>query len=205
MDEAAKAVLAEYEARLARELPLYGSLPPEEFGRRIDEFLLPIGPETGQFLSTLVRAGEAKTVLELGTSYGYSTLWLADAAQAVGGTVHTFEVSQAKSSYARERIERAGLDGAVEFCVGDALDGIAALSGPIDLVLIDLWKDLYIPCFDLVYPKLSRSAFVVADNMLIPEMTRPDAEVYRQHVRTKAGITSVLLPIGSGIEVSRFD
>lgn len=205
MQPAATAVLAEYEARIASERALGETLSAEEQGRRRDEFLLPVGPETGQFLATLVEAGQTRTVLEIGTSYGYSTLWLASAAQAVGGKVHTLELAQAKSDYAREQIERAGLGDAVRFHVGDARELIAGLTDPIDLVLLDLWKDLYIPCFDLVYPKLSPGAFVVADNMLQPEHTRPDAEAYRSHVRTKAGVTSVLLPIGSGIEVTRFD
>jgi predicted O-methyltransferase YrrM len=205
MESAAKAVLAEYDARMASERALMESLSDEEFGRRLDEFLLPVGPDTGQFLATLVKAAAAKTVLEIGTSYGYSTLWLADGAQAVGGTVHTLELSQAKSDYARQHIGRAGLGGAVKFHVGDARELIAGLNDPIDLVLLDLWKDLYIPCFDLVYPKLSKGAFVVADNMLLPESSQTEAAAYREHVRTKAGITSVLLPIGSGVEVTRFD
>lgn len=205
MDAAAKAVLAGYEARIAEERALSESLSPEEQGRRRDEFLLPVGPETGQFLATLVAAARARTVLEIGTSYGYSTLWLAAAAQAVGGRVHTLELAQEKSDHAREQIERAGLGDAVRFHVGDARALIAELPATFDLVLIDLWKDLYVACFDLVYPKLSPGAFVVADNMLLPEYVRPEAEAYRRHLRSKAGISTVLLPIGSGIEVSRFD
>jgi predicted O-methyltransferase YrrM len=56
-----------------------------------------------------------------------------------------------------------------------------------------------------VYPKLSKGALIVADNMLEPENTRPQAEAYRSHVRGKPGIASLLLPVGSGIELSRFD
>jgi len=70
-------------------------------------------------------------------------------------------------------------------------------------VLLDLWKDLYVPCFDLFYPKLGSGAMVVADNMIFPEFSRRDAEDYRRHVRAKADLQSVLLPVGSGIEVSR--
>jgi predicted O-methyltransferase YrrM len=70
-------------------------------------------------------------------------------------------------------------------------------------VLLDLWKDLYIPCFDLFYPKLGSGALVVADNMIFPEFSRKEAADYRRHVRAKADLESVLLPVGSGIEVSR--
>jgi predicted O-methyltransferase YrrM len=61
----------------------------------------------------------------------------------------------------------------------------------------------YIQCFELFYPKLGSGAMVVADNLIVPEFSRRDAEDYRRHVRAKADLQSVLLPVGSGIEVSR--
>jgi predicted O-methyltransferase YrrM len=70
-------------------------------------------------------------------------------------------------------------------------------------VLIDLWKDMYIPFFDAVYPRLAPGAILVADNMIHPAAVRPLAQAYRSHVRAAAGMSSVLLPLGSGIEVSR--
>ena len=108
-----------------------------------------------------------------------------------------------KQEYARAALSRAGLAEFAEFKLGDAREPLAALPGPIDFVLLDLWKDLYIPCFDLFYPKLGSGAMVVADNMIFPEFSRRDAEDYRKHVRAKADLQSVLLPVGSGIEVSR--
>ncbi len=79
---------------------------------------------------------------------------------------------------------------------------ISELTDGIDFVLVDLWKDLYLPCLEAFYPKLNPGAIVVADNML-----RPGDENVRQYgaaIRAKPGITSVLLPVGGGIEVSRF-
>jgi predicted O-methyltransferase YrrM len=70
-------------------------------------------------------------------------------------------------------------------------------------VLLDLWKHYYIPCFDLFYPKLAPGALVVADNMIYPETTSQHAMDYRKHVRIKRDMQSVLLPVGSGLEVSR--
>jgi predicted O-methyltransferase YrrM len=204
MDAAVRAVLADYETRMAREAEVARTLPPAEFGRRRDEFLLPVGPHTAQVLDILVRAQKPRTLVEIGTSYGYSTIWLADAARAAGGTLHTLELVQAKSDHARANIVRAGLKDQVVFHVGDARELLARLAGPFDFVLLDLWKDLYIPCFDLLLPKLSQGAFVIADNMIEPVQARADAEAYRRHVRAQAGMSSVLLPIGSGIEVTRF-
>ena len=143
--------------------------------------------------------------MEVGTSYGYSTVWLANAARAVGATLHTLELVQEKSAHARANIDRARLKDQVVFHVGEARELLAKLDGPFDFVLLDLWKDLYIPCFDIMLPKLSSGAFIIADNMLEPVQARADAAAYRKHIRTAAGVTSVLLPVGSGIEVTRFD
>ena len=78
-----------------------------------------------------------------------------------------------------------------------------ALECPVDFVLLDLWKNLYIPCFDLFYPKLSPGALVVADNMIYPESSQHHAMDYRKHVRIKRDMQSVLIPVGSGLELSR--
>lgn len=80
---------------------------------------------------------------------------------------------------------------------------IGALSSGIDFVLVDLWKDLYVPCLEAFYPKLNPGAIIVADNMLRPG--GDDLKRYGEAVRAKLGISSVLLPVGSGLEVSRFD
>ena len=171
---------------------------------RRDDFLIPVGRETGTVLNILIKAAQAKRILELGTSYGYSAVWLAEAARATGGKVVSLDVEPKKQRFAREMLAGVGLAEFVEFKAGDALKILPALSGPFDFVLVDLWKDLYMPCFDLFYPKLAKGAFIAADNMLMPEYARRDAEKYRKHVRAQPQIESILLPIGSGIELSRF-
>jgi predicted O-methyltransferase YrrM len=202
MDEAVGRVLTEYEARIAAEAKLMASVdPPRWIGRR-DEFLLPIGPDTGRVLNILVKSAKARSILELGTSYGYSTLWLAEAARHTGGKVVSLELADYKAAYARQALTRAGLAAHVDIRVGNALETLPHLPGPFDFVLIDLWKDLYVICLELVYPVLAYGAFVVADNMLYPVEARTDAENYQHRVR-QLDFDSVLLPIGSGIELSR--
>jgi predicted O-methyltransferase YrrM len=80
---------------------------------------------------------------------------------------------------------------------------LRTLPGPFDFVLLDVWKDLYLPCFDLVHPKLAPGGVIIADNMLLPQSVRPQADAYRAHVRKAGDLDSVLLDIGNGIEVSR--
>ena len=70
-------------------------------------------------------------------------------------------------------------------------------------MLLDLWKELYVPCLELCLPKLKPGGLIFADNMLRPEINRPQALAYRRAVRTKPELTTVLLPIGQGVEVSR--
>jgi len=202
VDEAVLRVLKDYEARIARESEVQQGLEWQQFVARRDEFLLPVGPQTGALLNWLVRGAGGKSILELGTSYGYSTVYLAEAARAIGGKVVTLDLATNKAQYAREHLTRAGLQDFVDFQLGNALDILPRLAGPFDFVLLDLWKDLYVACLDLIYPKLARGALIVADNMLYPEGARPDAEKYRRRIR-ELEFDSVLLPIGSGIEVSR--
>src|SRR5262249_41071646 len=149
-------------------------------------FLLPVGPATGELMNLLIREAKAKTILEIGTSYGYSTVWLAEAARATGGKGITLDVHAGEQDYARPAPGKAGLQSFVDFRLGDARESIAALQAPIDFVLLDLWKDLYIPCFDLFHPKLAPGAMVVADNMTLPESARANAEAYRRHIRGKS-------------------
>jgi len=197
-------VIEDYEARARREEQLRSTLSDEEATRRRDEMLLPVGRAAGSLMNLLVKEGEARRILEVGSSYGYSTTWLAQAARAVGGKVVSLELRAAKTEYARAQLARAGLEAHVEFRVGDALASLAQLPGPFDFVLIDLWKDLYVPVFEALYPKLARGALIVADNMLQPESVRALANAYRQRVRLAADMSSVLLAVGNGLELSRY-
>jgi len=204
IDPSVWAVIEDYEARARREEELWSTLSDAEAAARLDELLLPVGRATGSLMNLLIREAEASRILEVGSSYGYSTTWLAEAARAIGGKVVSLELRAAKTEYARTQLARAGLEGFVEFRVGDALGSLAKLAGPFDFVLIDLWKDLYVPVFELLYPRLAPGALIVADNMLHPESARGHARAYQQRVRAAADMSSVLLEVGNGLELSRY-
>jgi predicted O-methyltransferase YrrM len=203
MDSRVEALLNDYHLRARAEEKAMRELPREQILSKRDDFLLSVGPNSGALLNILAKELGAKSILELGTSYGYSTVWLAEAARETGGKVVSLELSAKKSEHARAQLAKAGLEPFVDFKVGDALDTLKTLHGPIDFVLVDLWKDLYIRCFDLFLPKLAPGAMVLADNMIEPAMARADAQAYRAHVRASGQLDSVLLPVGSGIELSR--
>lgn len=202
MNDAFENVLNVYRDRMRADAKTSASLAREEFLRRRDDFLLAVGEEAARFLHALAVGISARRIVELGTSYGFSTLFLADAARRTGGTVYTYDTVERKQAYARERLADAGLSAHVEFRHGDALELLREQPGPVDLVLLDVWKDLYVPCFELVYPLLSPGGVIVADNMLHPPDAHAQAAAYRAAVRAKPDLEAALLPIGHGLDVA---
>jgi predicted O-methyltransferase YrrM len=203
MDDKITAVLDAYQALIREQEEQRDQTPAADRHSERDHRLLAVGPQTGRLINILARSLKAPRILELGTSYGYSGIWLAEAARASGGRVVTMELQDYKSAYARDMAAKAGLVDAIDFKVGDAVAMMAELPFGLDFVLLDLWKDLYVPCLEAFYPKLNPGAIIVADNMLHPG--GEEVKRYGKAVRAKAGMTSVLLPVGSGLEVSRFE
>jgi predicted O-methyltransferase YrrM len=202
MDERITAVLDAYHKRIRDERSKPRDAPAGGRNGGQDFRLYAVGPDSGRLLNVIARSLEAPVILEIGTSFGYSGIWLAEAARASGGRVITMELHAYKSAYAKEMAIKAGLAGYIDFRVGDAVKLIGELETKVDFVLLDLWKDLYVPCLEVFYPKLNPGAIIVADNMLGGS---PDVKLYGKAVRAKPGITSVLLPVGQGLEVSRFE
>src|SRR5262245_4791273 len=204
MEARIESLLAEYERRSEAEHNQILALESGLGAANRDELLLAVGRSTGTVLNLLAKGLKARSILELGTSYGYSAVWLAEAARETGGKVTTTDLAARKSAYAREKLRCVGLAQYVDFRLVDVLEILPELPGPFDFVLLDVWKDLYVRCLELFTPKLAPGAIVVADNMTFPESAREKAEAYRARVRASGHYDSVLLPVGSGIEVSRF-
>ncbi|MGU1062156.1 O-methyltransferase [Pseudomonas aeruginosa] len=203
MDTRIVEVLELYHARMREERGGPRVEPPGGRDGGHDQRMRAIGPETGQLLNILASSLEAPSILELGTSFGYSGIWLAAAARASGGRLVTMELHGYKSAHAQEMSAKAGLSQFVDFKVGDAVQMIGELPGKVDFVFVDLWKDLYVPCLEAFYPRLNPGAIIVADNMIRPGTE--DVRAYARAIRAKPGMTSVLLPVGTGIEVSRYE
>jgi predicted O-methyltransferase YrrM len=203
MDDKINAVLDVYHELIRNEQNSPRELPPGGRDGGQDQRLRAVGPATGQFINILAKSVEAPTILEIGTSFGYSGIWLGEAARAAGGRLITMELHDYKSKYAQEMAAKAGLSEHIDFRIGDAVKMIEALEGGVDFVLLDLWKDLYVPCLEAFYPKLNPGAIIVADNMIRPG--DDNVKQYGVSIRAKPHITSVLLPVGMGLEVSRFE
>ncbi len=210
MESQVVSVLAELEARLQTEEELLNlehdklrALTPEELFKYMDKLMLAVGPQTGQFLNILLKTQGGKRILEIGTSVGYSTIWLAEAARLNSGKVSTLVCVDFKQAQAIGNIRSVGLQDYVDFQLGDALSLLKTLPGLWDFVLLDLWKELYIPCFDLFYEKLAPGAIVIADNITSPPNFRPEMKAYQEHVRAKKDLESVEVGIGNGLELTR--
>lgn len=176
---------------------------PRALREAAGRFVLPVGPDVGRLLNLLVRCLEAKRILEIGASVGYSTIWLAEAAGRTGGTVDSIECDVAKVAEQHHNLEAAGVMQHVRQLPHRSDVVLATLPGPYDLVLIDHWKQHYVRDFDLVWPKVRRGGLVIADNILSPPFTATEAAGYVHHVRHRADASSFTLPIGDGIEITQ--
>jgi predicted O-methyltransferase YrrM len=165
------------------------------------EAFIPVSPEAGRFLFTLVRGAQSGTVVEFGTSFGISTIYMAAAIRdRGGGAIITTELQAAKAERARQYIDEAGLSDVVDLRVGDALQTLRGLERDVALLFLDGAKDLYVPVLRLLEPALKPGALVIGDDIDL----FPDAlAAYLSYVRDPAkGYVSVKVPIGDAMELS---
>lgn len=160
---------------------------------------MPISRQGGDLLYILARAKRPNTVVEFGTSYGISTIFLAAALADNGmGRVISTELSSAKIAAARANLAEAGLAERVTILLGDAMTTLNDVPGPIDLVLLDGWKELCLPLLRLLEPRLAIGALIVADDINLPSLSS-----YLEYVRDPAnGYVSVAFPVEDGMEIS---
>ena len=184
-------------ARL-RGVPLAEAVAPY-----LDDAFIPISRDAGQFLYLTAHLVGARRVVEFGTSFGISAVFLAAAMRDLGGRFVGSEMVPAKLAAARRHLEEAGLGDVAEVREGDALKTFVDLPSPIDLVLLDGWKDLYMPMLRLLTPKLRKGSVVCADNIhTFPKDLAP----YVAYVNDrKNGFRSMTLPLGSGLEYSIYE
>ncbi len=126
---------------------------------------LPISKEQGETIHQLIIDNNCKNIVEFGTSFGISTIYLANAAQQTDGNVVTTELLDGKAIQAKKNIEDAGLIEYVDIRIGDAMQTLNSYSKPIDFLFLDGWKDLYLPLFKMLEPQFQKDTLIYADNM----------------------------------------
>jgi caffeoyl-CoA O-methyltransferase len=156
-------------------------------------------PESGRLVYVLALARGAKNIVEIGTSHGYSTLWLAAAAKVNGGVVVTCDTNRERIAAARDNFAAAGLADVIQILEGDAREMLRDRGEPVDFLFIDAEKGYYESYFDVVYQRLVKGGIVVADNVL---SHRDELEDYIMYVENHPNLESAMVPIGRGLEIS---
>jgi len=151
--------------------------------------------ETGRFLALLVRATNARELLEIGSSNGVSTIWLAAAARQNGGRVTGTEILPERAAEANRNLADAGLDAVAQVVAGEARATVASLPGPFDLVFIDAEKDDYVHHLETVVGQVRPGGLILADNVI-----SHDLSAYQAMLRSRRDVETVTVPIDRGVE-----
>jgi predicted O-methyltransferase YrrM len=157
-------------------------------------------PDTAELLGVLVRAVRARRVLELGTSNGHSTLWLADAVEATGGRVQSIELDPRRTALARTNLERAGLAALVELRTADAADALAEFpSDAWEFVFLDAERPHYLSYLPDLLRVIDPGGTLAVDNAI---SHAEELREFRELVSSEQRLTTVLVPIGAGLLLS---
>ncbi len=163
------------------------------------ERLRQIPAKTGKFLAILAASAPTGRWIEVGTSAGYSALWLSLAARERGATLTTFEVLEAKVALARDTFSRSKVDDVVTLVHGDTREHLGS-TGDISFCFLDAEKDVYQDCYDLVIPNMVRGGLLVADNVISHQ---EDLQPFVDHASADVRVDAVTVPIGKGELVCR--
>jgi predicted O-methyltransferase YrrM len=158
-----------------------------------------VEPETAELLGVLVRGLGAARVLEIGTSNGYSTIWLADAVEATGGRVTSLEVLPSRTALAAQHLAHAGLAAVVDLRTEDAASALASFDDASwDLIFVDAERPAYVSYWTDLVRVLARPSLLTVDNVISHAEEVAD---FRAIVEADERVTSSLVPIGAGLLV----
>ena len=163
------------------------------------ERLRQIPAVTGQFIALMAASAPDGRFIEIGTSAGYSTLWLSLACRAAGRSHHHFELLDEKARLARETFSQAGVEDVVNFVHGDALEHIGAIAD-IAFCFLDAEKDMYADCYEAVVPNLVPGGLLVADNAI---NHAPTLQPMIDRALADERVDALVVPIGNGELVCR--
>jgi predicted O-methyltransferase YrrM len=180
---------------LLAELSAFGDAHDSDAANRATR-MLNITPDTGEFLAVLVKAMAARRILEIGTSNGYSTLWLADAAAGIDGHVTTIEMAPQKIAMARENFARAELASRITQVEGDAGVHLQQFGdGTFDLVFLDSKRSAYLDWRPDLKRILRAGGLLVVDNAT---SHADEMAAFTDAVRADDAFTTSLVPVGKG-------
>ena len=169
-----------------------------------------ISKNIGTFYDILLKSINAKNILEIGTSVGYSGLWFADAVMSnkqSNGQIITIDREKFKIDSATRNFEEAGVGSLIKIRKGDARKILHEIKEEFsenyfDFIFIDADKESYVEYFDLCLPLVRKGGIIGADNILFPERFNQIMTDYLSHVRSKSNVQSVTIPIDNGEEIT---
>jgi len=168
-----------------------------------------ISKNIGMFYNIMLKSINAKKILEIGMSIGYSGLWFADAimSNTQDGQITTIDREQFKIDTATRNFEEAGVSSLIKIRKGEARKILYEIKEEFgenyfDFIFIDADKESYIEYFDLCLPLVRKGGIIAADNILFPERFNEMMADYLSHVRSNPNVQSVTVPIDNGEEVT---
>ena len=169
-----------------------------------------ISKNIGMFYNILLKSINAKNILEIGMSAGYSGLWFADAVMSnkqPNGQIITIDREKFKIDNARRNFEEAGVSSLIKIREGEARKILHEIKDEFsknyfDFIFIDADKESYIEYFDLCLPLVRKGGIIAADNILFPERFNQIMADYLSHIRSKSNVQSVSIPIDNGEEIT---
>ncbi len=173
-----------------------------------EDRMLAITKETGELLNMILRLKNAKNMLEVGMSTGYSTIWCAEVISEQSGKIITIEQNPSKIKRARENFQNAGVTDTIIIKEGLAMQILSELSlqkkysNFFDFVLIDADKENIIEYFDLILPMVAIGGVIVTDNMLYPERFREEMKRFSDYLKENPKLHTITSPIGNGEEIT---
>jgi predicted O-methyltransferase YrrM len=194
-------VLDELETQSILEKSKKTEIPP-------DDRMLAITKETGELLNMILRLKNAKNMLEIGMSTGYSTIWCAESISEQSGKIITIEQNPSKIKRAKENFQKAGVTNTITIMEGLAMQILTELSLKqkyekfFDFVLIDADKENVKEYFDLIFPMVSIGGIIVTDNMYYPEKFRQDMKKFSDYLKGNPKLRTITSPIGNGEEIT---
>jgi predicted O-methyltransferase YrrM len=163
--------------------------------------LVALDADKARFCYGLCRASNARRIVEAGTSFGVSTLYLAAAVRDNGGgSVVGTEYEPPKARAARDHFEEAGLSAYIDLRLGDLRHTLRDIDGPIDFLLLDIWTPMALPALELVAPKMRTGAVVVTDNTVRCRLEYAGLFAYLEEAAH--GFTTLTLPFNGGLGMS---
>lgn len=157
-----------------------------------------IEPDSAQYVAMLIRIQQSKTILEIGTSTGYSTLWMADALQVTQGKMTTIEIDASRSAKAQSYAQELKLDHLIDYYVGDAKDYLYEhQQQKFDLILLDAERDAYVSYWPIIQEMFNISGGVlIVDNVISHAL---EVKAFIELVKQDARFMTTTLQLGAGL------